>query len=107
MAFNFGSANAPNAAVSSSPYAIQAATFTYSAIQKMGLSSKIGVTVVVGSENQELFSIEDAVALTKWAKANKWVQLLSFISTNRDAPSTSVTPTSNFEYGKAFVQYEN
>jgi hypothetical protein len=107
MAFNFGSANAPNAAVSSSPYAIQAATFVYSAIQTMGLKSKIGITVVIGPENNEMFSLADASALTKWAKTNTWVQVLSFLSTNRDSPSVGAIPNANFDYGKAFVQFEN
>ena len=99
MAFNFGSGNAPNAGVSSSPYAIQAATFVYSAIQTMGLKSKIGITVVIGSANGEVFSLADANALTKWAKTSKWVQVLSFMSANRDV--------STYSYGKAFVQFEN
>jgi hypothetical protein len=80
LAYNYGSQSAPNAGYASASYAIQAATFSYSQIQAIGYSGKLGITVMIGQSDiqTEYFKQTDAQQLVNWAKTAPWVSILAF-----------------------------
>ena len=117
LAMDFSSAAAPNGDTQMGAYAIQAATYTYAQIQQLGLvGTTVGITVMIGQNNvkSQVFRVADAKQVVTWAKKQTWVSFLSFWSVNRDnaKKSTDLTISTNvvqsdFDYSKAFLQYEN
>ena len=66
--------------------AIGAAQGAASQIGSVGLQASIGVTVMIGQNDEagEIFGLEDADSVVAFAKANRFVGLLSFWSAGRD-----------------------
>ena len=110
LAFDYGSAAAPNAGSASGTYAIQAGTRVIDQVKTaLGYATKFGITPMIGQANvvTEFFQPADATQLVKWAKSQPLVTLLSFMSANRDKSGGSgITQTDN-QFAKAFVQFEN
>lgn len=116
LAYNFSPTVAPNGATASASYAIQAAEAAYLQVQTMGLSTRIGITTMIGQNDvlSQYFMPGDASQLVTWAKTKAWVGLLSFWTSNRDnnVKSSNLTISSgitqsNWQFSKVFVQYEN
>lgn len=109
LAYNYGSSAAPNAGSASGTYALQAATFAYSQAQAAGINAKVGLSPMIGQSTitTEFFKQADASQVLTWAKSQPWVQLISFVSANRDNVGLSgITQKAN-EFASIFVQYEN
>ena len=66
--------------------AVSAAQGTQTQITSLGLSSAVGVTVMIGQNDEagEIFDLTNADTLLTFAKANHYVALLSFWSAGRD-----------------------
>ncbi len=66
--------------------AISAATNTHNQMVSLGISTKIGVTPMIGQNNTagEIFTLANADSLIAFAKANSYVGWLSFWSLGRD-----------------------
>lgn len=81
MAMNYGPAG-----IDMGQAAIDAATNTHNQLVTLGLSSKIGVTPMIGQNNTygEIFDLGDAEQLVNFAKANSFMGWLSFWSLGRD-----------------------
>ena len=47
-------------------------------------NTKVGITVVIGNNDEETFTIEDANEVLKWSKQVDWLRFLSFWTANRD-----------------------
>ena len=47
-------------------------------------NTKVGITVVIGKNDEETFTIEDANEVLKWSKQVDWLRFLSFWTANRD-----------------------
>ncbi len=107
-AYNYASSVAPNAGVASGTYCIQAATFTYSQIQTLGLGSKIGVVVMIGQADvaSEFFQHADAKQVVNWAKSNSWVTNLSFYSANRDGTGLSGITQEDGDFTEIFKGFQ-
>ncbi|KAJ3304059.1 hypothetical protein HDV03_003173 [Kappamyces sp. JEL0829] len=107
QAYNYGAVAAPNAGSASGTYAIQAATFSYSQIQAIGLTSKIGVTAMIGQADvaTEYFKQADATQLVNWAKTAPWVSVLSFYSANRDNEGSSGVSQTALEFTGIFAGF--
>ncbi|KAH9248149.1 hypothetical protein BSLG_006254 [Batrachochytrium salamandrivorans] len=86
MAMDYGSGAAPNGATGMDGYAIASAQATRAQLQPIFPSATIGITPIVGQNDvrDEIFSLQDATQLLKFAQANSWISLLSFWSINRD-----------------------
>lgn len=68
-------------------HAISAAKATYQQIQTAGLTkAKIGITPMIGNNDiaGEVFTIDDANMVLKFAQTTEWVSYLSYWSINRD-----------------------
>lgn len=67
-------------------YSIAAAEGAYKTSQDLGLTSKIGITAMIGVNDvvDEVFQLADAQQVNDWAKNNDYIALLSFWSINRD-----------------------
>src|SRR5450756_2836231 len=59
----------------------------YEQCQKIDPAIKIGITPMIGQndEKSEIFSLDDAKTLKQWADTQPWVCSLSFWASNRDA----------------------
>jgi Glycosyl hydrolases family 18 len=66
--------------------AVGAAQGAGAQIGSLGIQASIGVTVMIGQNDEaaEIFGLEDADTLLTFAKANRFVGLLSFWSAGRD-----------------------
>jgi chitinase len=66
--------------------AIDAATNTYNQLTGLGISTKIGITPMIGQNNTqgEIFDLSDADQLLAYARATSYVGWLSFWSLGRD-----------------------
>ncbi|KAH6569822.1 hypothetical protein BASA60_008018 [Batrachochytrium salamandrivorans] len=86
MAMDYGSGAAPNGATGMGGYAIASAQATRAQLQPIFPSATIGITPMIGQNDvrDEIFSLQDANQLLKFAQANSWISLLSFWSINRD-----------------------
>ncbi|KAJ1339776.1 hypothetical protein BSLG_005595 [Batrachochytrium salamandrivorans] len=86
MAMDYGSGAAPNGATGMGGYAIAAAQSTRAQLQPIFPSATIGITPMIGQNDvrDEIFGLQDATQLLKFAQANSWISLLSFWSINRD-----------------------
>ena len=97
--------------------AIDAAEATEKQIQAASLTSKVGITVMIGvnDEKPEVFSQADAQTVLNYAKKTRYISRLSFWSLERDnggcAGSKSASPTcsgvrqSDYEFSRAFVAF--
>jgi hypothetical protein len=83
MAMDYGSAFPPNAMATN---AINAANATIGQIRAAGLGARLGVTVMIGSNDvqPELFTLADANTLLSFAQGNTNIALLSIWSVARD-----------------------
>jgi len=69
-----------------STYSIASALKAHEQCQKIDPALQIGLTPMIGQNDQkgEVFTQDDARALKAWAEAQPWVCSLSFWSSNRD-----------------------
>jgi chitinase len=81
MAMNYGPAG-----VDMGQAAISAATNTHNQLASLGISTKLGVTPMLGQNNTagEIFDLADADQLITFARANTYIGWLSFWSLGRD-----------------------
>ena len=89
--------------------AIRAANATYAQLQKLGLAStKVGVTPMIGTNDtaREVFTLDDARELRRFADATPWVGMLSFWSVNRDNGSKVDPKASDTHSGIVQKPYE-
>jgi hypothetical protein len=77
--------------------AISAAESTLAQIRGLGLQASIGVTVMIGQNDEaaEVFGLNDADALLTYAKANSFVSRLAMWSVNRDNGSCAGLTTAS------------
>ncbi len=70
-----------------SDVSIASAIKAHEQCQSIDPAIQIGLTAMIGQNDEpgEIFSQEDARALTKWAEAQPWICSLSFWAINRDA----------------------
>lgn len=68
------------------PAAISAAQGTYQQVVAAGMTSKIGITPMIGVNDVqgEVFTLANAQSLYDFAQKTSWVYSLSMWSTNRD-----------------------
>ena len=104
LAYAYGSVAAPNANSASGAYAIQAATFAYSQINKILPTAILGLTPMIGQSTVqgEIFTLADAAQVTKWAKSVNYVNLLSFRTANRDMAGKSGVTQTDYAFGQIF-----
>jgi chitinase len=95
MAMDYGDSEAPNPSGQMGTYAIEAAKSTYNQCVSAGLSTKIGVTPMLGvnDTSDEIFYTSDAQTLLAWAQETSWVRLLAMWSVNRDNSKSGITQT--------------
>ncbi|MBC8062398.1 MAG: RICIN domain-containing protein [Clostridiaceae bacterium] len=86
MAMDFGDGPAPNPSGKMGDYAIQSANSTYNQCNNLGITTKIGVTPMIGVNDvqSEIFNQADARKLLSFAQSNNWVGLIAMWSANRD-----------------------
>ncbi len=111
MAMDYGAGEDNNGQMGAD--AIDAAEATEKQIQTAGLNSKIGITAMIGvnDEKPEIFSLADAQTVADFAKKSDYVTRLSFWSMERDngscpgSKSASSTCSgirqSNYEFARA------
>ena len=77
-----------------------AATSAYKQISDLGLASKIGITLIPGTNTdaKTTFTSDEVASLVTWSKKNDWIGFLSYCYVAGDA---------GYIYAKAMVQYEN
>lgn len=113
MAMDYGSDSAPNGATGMGGYAISAAQATYAQVNSVGLSSKIGITPMIGQNDvaDEIFRVADATQLVNFAKSTSWVSFLAFWSINRDTSvqgplyASSQISQNTFDFANVFKSY--
>jgi chitinase len=81
MAMDYGTCN-----IDMGQAAIMAATATHGQIQTLGTSSFVGVTPMIGVNDTtcENFTTANATALTTFAQANDYINLLAFWAIGAD-----------------------
>jgi len=92
MTMDYGDTPAPPGQKTMGQYAIDAVNATRSQLNAMGATNvKIGFIPMIGlnDDPKENFTLADAAAIAAFAKANSWINLLSFWSINRDAPCSN------------------
>lgn len=96
---NFG-ADAPNSANGLAPYVINAATGTRDGLVEMGVTSAVGITVMIGESDiaSESFSKADAQALTDFVESAPWVRLVSYSTINHDTSENVAGGVSQYKY---------
>jgi hypothetical protein len=112
MAMDYGAGEDNNGRMDAD--AIDAAEATEQQVQTAGLNSRVGITVMIGvnDERPEVFTMTDAQAVLDFAKKTGYVTRLSFWSMERDngscAGSKSALPTcsgvrqSDYEFLRIF-----
>jgi hypothetical protein len=77
-----------------SEVSIASAVRTFGQCQRIDPSILIGLTPMIGQNDvkEEVFGLEDAVALRDWAAAKPWVCSMSFWSSNRDTGKPGRNP---------------
>jgi len=115
MAMDYGSAVDHRAAMGS--YAIQAASAAQKQLQTAGIKSAIGITVMIGAndEKPEVFTAADAQAVLDFARKNANVKQLSIWSLARDnghcpgrksaAADCSGIQQRDFEFSTTFAHF--
>ncbi len=116
MAMDYGSANDNNGQMGLS--ATQAGQHTRNQVVAAGLSSTIGVTVMIGinDTNTEIFKLADSNTLMNFALANSFITRLSLWSVARDnggcanqgfaSPTCSGITQSNFQFSQSFASFK-
>lgn len=92
MAMDFGPSLAPEGKSKMLEYVIKCAQSTQSQLQATGLTgTKLGITPMIGQNDQlgEVFQLQDAQNLVKFAKSNAFVGMISMWSLNRDNGNNS------------------
>ncbi|KAJ3218152.1 hypothetical protein HDU67_006556 [Dinochytrium kinnereticum] len=86
MAMDYGSYYAPNGATGMGGYAISAASKTREQLEIIGMKAQVGITPMIGKNDvaTEVFRLEDALSIAKWAKGSTYVSYLGMWSANRD-----------------------
>ena len=95
---------------SMSSLAIKSAKSTYQFLQSNGFKSTVGITPMIGQNDDKYgyFKLSDAEPLVQFAQNNNWVSLLSFWSMNRDhytpgdMQSSSNVQQNPFDFTKLF-----
>jgi hypothetical protein len=115
MAMDYGSANDNNGQMGLD--ATQAAQNTHNQVIAAGLSSRIGVTPMIGinDTNTEIFKLTDANTLLNFASSNTYITRLAFWSVARDnggcpnqgfaSPTCSGITQTNFQFSKTFEAF--
>lgn len=115
MAMDYGAGEDNNGQMGAD--AIDAAKAAKKQIQAAGLNSKIGITVMIGvnDEKPEVFSLADAQTVLDFAKRSPYVSLFSFWSLERDngscAGRKSASPTcsgvgqADYEFSRKFNSF--
>jgi hypothetical protein len=97
--------------------ATEAAGATLSQIQSAGLSSKVGITPMIGQNDSggEVFQLSDATTVVNFANSNSYVAFLGFWSMARDnggcagdttaSGSCSGVSQSNYQFSSIFNAY--
>jgi hypothetical protein len=116
MAMDYGAGEDNNGQMDKD--AIDAAEATEKQIQSTGLNSKLGITVMIGvnDEKPEVFTLADAQTVLEFAKKNSYVALLSLWSLQRDngacsgnksaKPICSGLRQSDYEFSREFGAFE-
>ena len=109
LAMNFG-----NGQDKMSAYAKTAAEGAYAQVQAIGLTSKMGITTMIGQNDvqSEIFSVADANDLAAYAKTKTWISFMSYWSSNRDVSNvegplyaSSKIAQSDYDFAKAFMTW--
>ncbi|KAH6578260.1 hypothetical protein BASA50_002210 [Batrachochytrium salamandrivorans] len=81
MAMDYESGAALNGATGMGGYAIASAQATRAQLKPIFPSATIGITPMIGQNDvrDEIFSLQDANQLLKFAQANSWISLLSVL----------------------------
>jgi Glycosyl hydrolases family 18 len=115
MAMDYGSSSDNSGAMGQD--AIDAAEATESQIQAAGLSSKVGITPMIGvnDTNTEIFTLADAQQLLSYANSTSSVSRIALWSLGRDngscagagfaSPSCSGLTQSSFQFTETFETY--
>jgi Carbohydrate-binding module family 5/12/Glycosyl hydrolases family 18 len=115
MAMDYGSANDNSGQMGLD--ATDAASAVHSQIQQAGLSSNVGVTVMIGinDTNTEIFQLTDVNTLVNFANSNTYITRLSFWSFARDnggcpnqgfaSPTCSGISQNNFQFSQSFEPF--
>lgn len=118
MSMDFGSSVAPNAGTLMGKYVINSATNTYAQVQSVGLTSKIGITPMIGVNDvsEEIFTLASANQVLTFANVTPYIRELSFWSVNRDNSSEGVLKWASsassgikqnpFDFTNIFKQYQ-
>ncbi len=114
MAMDYGSSFNPNAM---GQHAINAANATLGQMRTAGMSARLGVTVMIGSNDvqPEVFTLADARNLLAFAQSNTSIALLSMWSVARDngtcanagfaSPVCSGIAQNPFDFAKVFEAF--
>ncbi|KAL4419835.1 hypothetical protein ABPG75_006933 [Micractinium tetrahymenae] len=116
MTMDYGEVAAPNPAGKMGDYAIQAANNTYQQALGVNMTTKIGVTPMIGKNDVETEVFDQAAArqVAAWAKATPWVRWTAFWSMGRDQWNPAETyvsihsssiPQQPLEFTKIFQSY--
>ena len=106
--------NFDNAQNKMSAYAKTAVENAYAQVQNVGLSSKMGITTMIGQQDIEtiVFSVADAKDLALYAKTKSWITFMSYWSSNRDVNNidgplyaSSKVTQADFDFAKAYMTW--
>jgi chitinase len=94
--------------------AIDSALKTKAQLDGMGMKAKIGICPMIGkNDSPEIFSLEHARAVLKFAESVNWIDRLSFWALQRDQGVTSSDlnlssgiPQKKLEFSNIFVQFK-
>jgi hypothetical protein len=115
MAMDYGSANDNNGQMGLD--ANNAASAVHTQIQQAGLTSNVGVTVMIGinDTNTEIFKLTDVNTVVNFANSNTYITRLSFWSFARDnggcpnqgfaSPTCSGISQNNFQFSQSFEPF--
>jgi|SRR5260370_1114831 len=116
MAMDYGSANDNNGQMGLD--ATLAAQNTHSQAMAAGLSSNIGLTVMIGinDTNTEVFQLADANTVLNFTSSNTYITRLAFWSFGRDnggcpnqgfaSPTCSGIAQNNFQFSQSFEAFK-
>jgi chitinase len=116
MAMDYGSAVDNNGQMGLD--ATQAASNTHNQVTAAGLTSKIGVTPMIGinDTNTEIFQLADANQLLNFALANTYITRLAFWSVARDnggcpnqgfaSPTCSGITQNQYQFSQSFATFK-
>ncbi|KAJ3110501.1 hypothetical protein HDU96_006526 [Phlyctochytrium bullatum] len=109
MTMDFGEYNAPNGATGMGGYAISAAGRARDQLNGIKMQAKVGVTPMIGVNDvrSEVFRLEDAAAVARWAKGSGFVGFVGMWSTNRDNDKFKIDPSETRLYASSLVAQDN